>query len=127
VEGSQLKEAVERGKRLKRAREDAGITQEDLAQFIGKDKSIISYYESGNRRPRYETLKKICDRLNVPVEYVLSGDPVKEGPVKYNILQIFTDYDNVEILINDNPLSKEERLRLLQAMINEYLAFQEKK
>jgi transcriptional regulator with XRE-family HTH domain len=37
-------------KRLRQAREDAGLKQEDVAQVLGKRRSFVSKCESGERR-----------------------------------------------------------------------------
>ena len=46
---------------LKIARERKGISQKDLAERIGVAKSTYSLYESGNREPNVQTIKKIAD------------------------------------------------------------------
>lgn len=35
---------------LKRARKDAGLTQEDVAKKLGEHQSFVSRYEAGDRR-----------------------------------------------------------------------------
>lgn len=48
-------------KRLRELREEKGITQKELAQFLGmSSKSTITNYEQNDREPDYETLIKIA-------------------------------------------------------------------
>lgn len=50
--------------RLIRAR--AGVTQDELAQILGVDRSAVSRWESGSRMPRPNTLARysqLLDRL----------------------------------------------------------------
>ena len=59
---------------LKFARERKGISQKDLAEIIGVAKSTYSLYESGNREPNVQTIKKIADALNVSADELFGID-----------------------------------------------------
>ena len=50
---------------LRAARERKNMTQKDVADNIGVAKSTYSLYESGNREPNVQTIKKLADLLNV--------------------------------------------------------------
>ena len=50
---------------LKIAREKKNMTQKEIADIIGVAKSTYSLYESGNREPNVQTIKKIAD-VNSP-------------------------------------------------------------
>lgn len=56
---------------LKIARERKGISQKEMAEQIGVAKSTYSLYESGNREPNVQTIKKIADVLNVTADELL--------------------------------------------------------
>lgn len=56
---------------LKIARERKGLSQKDIAEGIGVAKSTYSLYESGNREPNVQTIKKIADMLNVSADELL--------------------------------------------------------
>ena len=43
---------------LKKARLERGYSQKEVAENIGVAKSTYSLYESGNREPNVETIKK---------------------------------------------------------------------
>ena len=59
---------------LKIARERKGLSQKDIAEGIGVAKSTYSLYESGNREPNVQTIKKIADLLNVSADELLGID-----------------------------------------------------
>jgi transcriptional regulator with XRE-family HTH domain len=56
---------------LKCAREKKNMTQKEVADSIGVAKSTYSLYESGNREPNVQTIKKISDVLNVSADELL--------------------------------------------------------
>ena len=56
---------------LRYAREQKGLSQKDVAEKIGVAKSTYSLYESGNREPNVQTIKKISDVLDVSADDLL--------------------------------------------------------
>lgn len=68
---------IEIGHNLKSARNAAGLTQEELAQQCGVATITIRQYESGKREPKYDTLERLADALDVPLEVLLGiGDSI---------------------------------------------------
>ncbi len=51
--------------KLKDARINAGLTQKQLGELIGKDKFIISKFENGYCLPNLQDLEKICEILHI--------------------------------------------------------------
>lgn len=47
------------------------LTQQQLATRLGVAKSVVSYYESGDRFPSYDVLIKIAHIFNVSTDYLL--------------------------------------------------------
>lgn len=45
---------------LRNVRTDAGLTQEDVAERLGKPQSFVSKYESGERRLDVLELREVC-------------------------------------------------------------------
>ncbi len=56
---------------LRLAREQKGMSQKDVAERIGVAKSTYSLYESGNREPNVQTIKKIADVLCISADELL--------------------------------------------------------
>ena len=59
--------------KIKRARDVANLTQQELADSIGVSKRTIASYESQGAVPRRSTLAKLARALKVSVKY-LSDD-----------------------------------------------------
>lgn len=67
--------AVELGNRIRQLRTDRGWSQRELARRIGAaSKSVISYYELGERFPSYELLIQMSNVFGVSTDYLLRGD-----------------------------------------------------
>ena len=47
------------------------MTQQQLADRIGVAKSVVSYYESGDRYPSYDVLVKIARVFHTTTDYLL--------------------------------------------------------
>ena len=59
------------GEKLKKLRVSQKLTQQQLADRIGVAKSVISYYESGDRYPSYDVLVKIARVFHTTTDYLL--------------------------------------------------------
>lgn len=59
------------GKRIKTAREDAGMTQEELADAINMSSMHISVIERGVKPPKLETFIQIANILHVSADELL--------------------------------------------------------
>lgn len=67
------------GKRLKELRENAGLTQQQLAERIWVSKSAISNYELYERNPSPEILIKLARVFHVSTDYLLGLDEEKHS------------------------------------------------
>jgi transcriptional regulator with XRE-family HTH domain len=63
--------------RLKCARELRGWNQSELATRAGMPPSSIAHFESGSRKPSFDTLRRIANALEVTTDYLLGrvADP----------------------------------------------------
>lgn len=57
--------------RLRRAREARGLSQLDLGNKTRLQPAAISHFETGQRSPSFENLRKLADALSVSVDYLL--------------------------------------------------------
>ena len=62
---------IEFGQRLKSLRKQKNLTQKQLAELIGTQNSIISFYEVGDRIPSPEIIIKLSQTLHVTSDYLL--------------------------------------------------------
>ena len=57
--------------KVKKLRAAHKMTQVDLADKLGVTKSVISFYENGDRFPSYDVLIKISRVFHVTTDYLL--------------------------------------------------------
>ena len=57
--------------KLKSMRKSQRLTQQQLADRLGVAKSVVSYYENGERFPSYDVLIKISRIFHVTTDYLL--------------------------------------------------------
>lgn len=68
------------GKRLKEIRKQHCMTQKNVAESLGIDRTTYTFYEIGKTRPSYIVLLKLANIYNVSLDYLLGRDFEK---VKY--------------------------------------------
>lgn len=59
------------GLELRRLRQQMGLTQEQVGQFLNLSKQALSGYESGRRSPSIDTLIRAADFFNVSIDELL--------------------------------------------------------
>lgn len=59
------------GIKLKELRTSQKLTQQQLADRVGVAKSVVSYYESGDRYPSYDVLVRIAHVFHTSTDYLL--------------------------------------------------------
>ena len=99
--------------RLKQARLDKGLTQEQLAELIGVAKSTLNGYEKGNREPDFFKIKKLIEVLGVDANYLLCVDEsetTKKAPTE----QLSeSDFEKQRLLHNYDKLNPKGKKALL--------------
>lgn len=68
------------GQKIKATRKNAGLTQKELAQKMGLSFQSIAQWENDLRKPKIETLKKIADALECPIDTFTTDDFDEEIP-----------------------------------------------
>ncbi len=77
------------GGRIRKAREDKGITQELLAERIDVSNAYISKIERGKTAVNLDNLDKICTALNISIEFILKGtSTAADDPHRNDILEM---------------------------------------
>lgn len=61
----------ELGNRIKQLRQQADLTQAELARILDVSPALISAYELGDRSPRLETLASLAILFKVSTDYLL--------------------------------------------------------
>ena len=62
------------GDKIRNARKAKGLTQKQLAQLINVKNTAISNWENDLNKPDPDSIKLLCNVLNVPVSYFFESD-----------------------------------------------------
>lgn len=89
---------AEFGENLKRVREEKGITQQTLADYLYVTRQAVSRWEGGSRYPDIMTAKKMAQFLEVSLDDLLSDDDMK-GYVERNAILDAKGHKGVQILL----------------------------
>ena len=90
--------------RIKRRREELGLTQAELARRSGLTAPGISQYESGLRNPSFEALNKLSAMLGVSTDFLISGSTAEDKVIN----EIHTIVLNR--IINEMTIEKRKQL-----------------
>lgn len=74
------------GKRIKKCREDLGLSRESAAELCGISPSFYSNIERGVKIMSMETFVSICKAFSVGADYILSDELVMTDETVMNIL-----------------------------------------
>lgn len=110
--------------RLKTLRKEAGETQNQLAMYLNVKRTTISAYESERNIPPYDKVKKLADRYNVDVDYLMGNVStlikrnidVEAFDVESHIslLMEFLSDDKSTMCFKGKSLSNKQKLEILQ-------------
>lgn len=107
------------GNRIRYLREKGNISQIDFAKKIGVSNTVLSRYESGDRKPDYDTLQLIADFFEVSTDFLLGRTDIsaltqqEKDEVEF---QAFANDPEMQRWYKELPSSKEEDLRMLRSM-----------
>ncbi|MFZ7807720.1 MULTISPECIES: helix-turn-helix domain-containing protein [Bacillus cereus group] len=104
------------GQRLKDLRREKKLTQQDIADVLGIEKSNISRFESGKQSLSSENIIKTAKYFNVSVDYILGISDYKTINKKKEE-QIPKDV--VKLMKKINTLSPEKR-QLIESLIDNF-------
>lgn len=99
---------IQIGKQIRLAREKHGLTQEEFAEAIDKTPQFISDLERGVYGVSIETLKKICETLQVSSDTILFTETIQADMAVEKLTNKF---------LNMTP----EQLRIMEAITNAFL------
>lgn len=126
--------------KIKRSREVAGLTQQELADLVGVSKRTIASYESTDAVARRTTMVKLARALKVSVRYLSDDDctdPLADIDQDAYVEQARELYGSsgardMEALLRDNAalfaggeLSQEQKDVFFEAVMKAYLTCKE--
>jgi len=116
------------GEKIRNTREDMDILQQELANSIGMNVSVLSRIEKGTRAIRDDELVKIAQKLHVTTDYLLGNTQSKQGDLPpltpKDERQIARDLENIVDSLNgaaamsDDPEDEEDREMLKAALLH---------
>ncbi|MGN1134192.1 MAG: helix-turn-helix domain-containing protein [Oscillospiraceae bacterium] len=89
------------GQIIKTIRKEKGMTQKQLGEKCGMFDSAIRKYESGRQNPKYETLVKIANALEVNIKDLLFLNEISNMDSE-ELSGIIEDENFISNLIGDN-------------------------
>ena len=106
---------MEIGQKIKKARLERGLTQQELGDIVGVQKSAIAKYENGRVvNIKRSTLQKIAKALNIRPSELLFTDTPKDAANLHT--RIITDFELMEA-IKDYYLLSEENQKMVRDLI----------
>lgn len=95
--------------RLKQLREKSGLSQDSLAQLVGKGKATISNYERGERTPVPEVIIRYSKIFHCTTDYILMGEGERpvilvEPTPNVDILSRITRIQNELAMMKDDVI-----------------------
>ena len=113
------------GDKIRKYRTEKGLTQKKLGELCGIADSNIRKYESGNQNPKIETLQKIADALDIPVNRLLAGkiisrDELKEKLSEYGLTHLVPDTEEERTVLENckklNETGKKEAAKRVEEL-----------
>ena len=113
------------GDMIRKCRTEKGLTQKKLGELCGIADSNIRKYESGNQNPKIETLQKIADALDIPVNRLLAGkiisrDELKEKLSEYGLTHLVPDTEEERTVLENckklNETGKKEPAKRVEEL-----------
>jgi transcriptional regulator with XRE-family HTH domain len=80
--------------RLKKIRESKKLSQSDLGKKTGLQSAAISHFETGQRKPSFDNLKKLADALSVSIDYLLGRDVTQSSNATQ---KLFRDFEKLSL------------------------------
>lgn len=102
--------------RLKELRKARKWKQTDVAELLSCSQGVYSRYESGEREPPFDIIKKLADIYGVSIDYLLGHDASSESYGFSNT----TSYSETQSITKTAPADmRAEAKRLLEGMTDE--------
>lgn len=101
--------------KLRLLRESRGLTQAQLADLLGMAASTIGQYETGDREPSYDRLKKFKEFYKVEYNFLLGNG---EGDIEAETVDLREILLKNNVVFKDRPLNKKAKEGLINFLEN---------
>lgn len=99
--------------RLKEVRKAAGLTQKEVAAYVGVNQNTYSYWENGKTRIDSDSIAKLSKLFNVSVDYILDGSPRRATIENANITKPTLRSDHEKLLGVYDSLDEQSKTQLM--------------
>ena len=109
------------GKRIRRLRTGARMTQGELAARLEISKSAVGMYEQGRREPPYELLLRLGTLFGVSVDWLLAREDVDEQPESGDLSELLSAFhrrlaQQEGLMFHGQPLTPADVEKIARAM-----------
>lgn len=112
-----MKTLMRWNEKLKQARKDAHLTQQEVADYMGVSRSTVANWEISRRKPNFIELNKLANKLRVDVNYLVEGEEIQpERDLITRATSVFTD----------DMISTEDKDAIFQDIMEVYLKGKQK-
>ncbi len=99
------------GSRLKELRIKKNMSQQQLADLSGIDRTTIGKYELKNVRPSYEVLERMCNVLDTTPEYLINSD-INHTSSKGKPKELINFLKDADYTLYGSPVSSKDKERI---------------
>jgi transcriptional regulator with XRE-family HTH domain len=89
------------GQRLKKTRQDKGLSQSELGKMVDVHYTQIGRYESKGAKPAGDVFSRIANVLGVTSDYLMSGSSQEQAQNTLKDRELLNQFQRVEELPND--------------------------
>lgn len=100
--------------RLKELRDEAGLSQGDIAEKFSVAQNTVSSWENGKRDPDTDTVKKIAAFFDVSIDYLLGVSDIKKAPSEEDAGLSAEEAELLELFRSASPALQDAALRVLE-------------
>ncbi len=89
-------------KRLKKLRQERGLSQVELAEKVALHANHYGRYERGSSRPTADALKRLADALGVSTDFLMHGAEDAAAKASFEDRELLRMFQEVEKLGDDD-------------------------
>lgn len=72
--------------KIKQLRKDKGVSQQELADYLGIERTSLSKIENMEYNPSAKTILKICEFFDLPIGDIFFSSPVSSDETKKEVI-----------------------------------------
>lgn len=116
---------MRRENRLREIRDNCALTQQQVANALGIERSTYTNYETGNTEPSMDTLRKIILLYGVPLREIyphlncLSDDYEDYNKEKSDLSLTMLSREEKDLILRFRLLEKENKEKILSEILGE--------